>query len=217
MSNPLSPKYLQKVEKHLLGGYPIKLCNMDESQKLRLQICKQVYSLFTANPFLDMRTTIKNIAGQFFNQKRTPDEIKNDIALINHIIGFMEEGSIRNIEKIKVARSSDWLIKHGMATGNFQAVDRGVKIKMDLNNNFRDDGPDMDDMEKVLPLVITNDIGVLRPGQVNYTPEELAEVAKKVGLPEKQVVAMIQNQDGVYETAPQEEEPEPDIFNELTP
>lgn len=214
MSNPLSPKYLQKVEKHLLGGYPIKLCHMDDSQKLRLQICKQVYNLFVGNPFIDMRTTIKNIAGQFFGVNRTPDEVKNDIALINHIVGFMEEGSTRNLEKMKVIHSSDWLIRFGMTTGNPQAVERGAKMKQDMNNNFRDDGPDLDDMDKVLPLAISNDISILRPGQVNYTPEELSEVAKRVGVPEKQVIAMIQSQDGVYETAPIEEEPEPDIYNE---
>lgn len=207
----VSENYLQKVEKHFVNGIPIQHMSLSERGKLRLRRCKEAYNLFVGNPMIDLRQTLRNIARRD-GVDLTPIELSNDMAVLNHITSFLTTG-VREIKRRKVEYASDWLIKQGMDTGNDRAVTSGAKIKMDLNQNFSGESEGYDKLAD-MPIVITDDVSVVKPDRKNLTDEERAKLFQKYGVNRKQMEDLVQSADGTYETAPIDDEEEDDLYDE---
>lgn len=235
MTQP-SSKYLDKVERWILGGVSIQQMVMSADQKFRSMLAYEAYQIWLQNkqikptdimrrlaareyPLLLKRAEEGNIEAQEYVKAlrvrpgvpRTISEISNDVAVFNWIVGKFNT-PIENIEKAKVVDASDWLITQGMKRGDAKAVKSGADIKMQLNNNFQD----KDNPAEQMPTTefnITGDVSVVK-NVVNYSDEEKRRIARKFGLTDKQVTEMIQNSDGTW-VMPDEEEKdksEKDVF-----
>lgn len=209
MSTRPSDKYLQKVELCLLKGIPVESCNMTLEGKIRYKICKEVYNLFIDNPMIDMRETIRNIAKRY-KIDRSPAELSNDMYVIDYITSFMEMGN-RNIEKQKVLHSTDWLIRNGMASGNDKSVEKGIKWKCAINNNFNEKDQDYDKVAE-MPILVTNDVSVINKEVI--PEEDVKALFNDYGITYKEFQNLLSKSTKTYDSAPEEPEPDFDIFVE---
>lgn len=209
MSTRPSDKYLQKVELCLLKGIPVESCNMTLDGKIRYKICKEVYNLFVDNPMINLRDTIRNIAKRY-KLDRSPAELSNDIYVIDYITSFMETGN-RNIEKQKALYGSDWLMRNGMATGNDKSVDKGIKWKCAIHNNFSEQEQDYDKIAE-MPIIVTNDVSILNKEPI--PEEEVKALYDNYGVTYSEFKNLLSKAEGAYDSAPEDPEPDFDIFVE---
>lgn len=220
MSKP-SSKYLEKVDKWLLGGLPIRNMAMSIDQKFRARIAYEAYQVWLNSKQINATNVIRNIAAREYELlllkasegsaeaaqvvealnitegvPRTPTEIANDVAVLNHIIDRFSVDT-EAIERAKVGDASDWLIREGMKSGDPRSVASGANIKMTLYNNFNA----KEDAASQMPTTdinITGDVGVIKPGRTNLTPEELQKLRKKYNLTADEVEDFEQDEDGSY-------------------
>lgn len=230
-------RYLTVLEKHLLNSIPLRHCDMTAREKVRTMIITEAYHLWLANKQIDLRKTLTLIAerlydsllqlsatdgeayklanavGIFRQQGRGHSAIAQDMAALNHIIGFLDTPAV-HIERAKVADSSDWLIREGMKRGDARSVKAGAAIKMQLHKNFDEDALSVDNLAST-NINITGDVSVVKADQINYSDDEKRMLAKKYGLSTLEVEELVQRADGVYATAePQPDAPHPSIYDE---
>jgi len=234
MSVP-SEKYLKKIESWILGGLPIQRMSMSTEQKYRARVAYEGYQMWLQDRQIRPADLMRRIsqrdyavllqrakegdeeAQQYVTdlqiQEGVPrgmSQISNDVYVLNWIISRFNVDTSA-IEKAKVQDASDWLIREGMKMGDARAVKSGADIKMALNRNF----DEKQNLEEQLPdhnINITGDVSVVKSDRVNYTDEEKRRMAKKFGLSMAEVEEYIQNEDGIYESAKEEEEIMPDVF-----
>lgn len=220
MSKP-STKYLEKVDMWLLGGLPIRNMAMSTEQKFRARVAYEAYQVWLNSKQINATNVIRNIAAREYelllakaqegsveaerivadlNIKdgipRTPTEIANDVAVLNHIIECFSVDT-ESIERHKVLDASDWLIREGMKSGNDRSVTSGANIKMTLFDNFNA----KEDASTQMPstdINITGDVSVIKPGRKNLSEEELRKLRRKYNLTEKEVQDLESDEDGVY-------------------
>jgi hypothetical protein len=77
-----------------------------------------------------------------------------------------------------------------------------------INNDFKDEQNPADALKPGVERNITGDISIIKPDRKNYTDEELRAFAKKIGAKFEDVQEMIENEDGVYVPADNDEEDE---------
>lgn len=219
----VSEKYLQKVEKHIMGGIPIERMNMTAEQKLRTIITFEAYQMWISNKIVDPVELCRRISERTYSQmlfraaydpemaefcrkagitagrKRSPVEISNDVRTLDFIIGRFHE-PVANIERAKVVQSSDWLIRYGMTYGNDRSVSSGAKLKMALYRDFDEKEQNFDRIAET-DVNITGDVSVIKAGQVNLTEEELEAVRKRYKINKKEAEDLFLNENGEYETA----------------
>ena len=238
MSKP-SEKYFDKVERWLLGGLKIEKIIMSPDQRFRALLAYQAYQLWIQDKQIRPADIMRRLAAREYpmllrkaeegDQRaqeyvdamkirpgvpRTPTEISNDVALLNHIIAKFDVPT-EAIERAKVQDASDWLIREGMKMGDARSVKSGADLKMQLNNNFQEKENAAEQMPDS-DINITGDVSTIKRDRVNYTDEEKKKYARKYGLTDKQVIDMIENSDGSW-SMPDEEpekEPEKDVFDE---
>lgn len=235
MSLP-SPNFLGKVSKWILQGLPIEGQGMTTPQKYRARVCYEGYQVWLQDKQINPSNLMRRISQREYaillqdaergderamryvealkitpGVERSYDEIANDVATLNHIIKTFTVDTT-DIEKAKVVDASDWLIREGMKMGDARAVKSGADIKMQLNHDFdeRQDGASR--MPNLNPN-ITGDVGVVKSGQVNYTDEYKAKMARKYGLTIGEVTEMMQGEDGIYYEK-EDLEDAPDVFEE---
>ena len=232
----VSDKYLSVVDKFIFNGLSIKHVAMTEEQKLRTMIVYEAYQMWMTDKQIDPMDTCRRIASRIYGDMlmraendahyaalcdklnirvgvpRDYDRLANDVYTFDHIVGRFHEPA-RNIEKAKVMDASDWLIREGMKSGNERSVKAGADIKMRIFKDFDEEKQGYDNIANT-DINITGDVSVVKPDRQNYTDEEKREFAKRFGLPMREVEELVRNSDGVYETAPIEEEKEFDIFME---
>lgn len=230
----VSDNYLELVDKFIFKGIPLKHIAMTEPQKLRTMIVYEAYQVWLNNKQIKPMDVCRRISRRTYDDmlekaKHNPEyaercqrlkiypgkdrpynEIANDIATFDHIVGLLNTGTI-NIEKAKVVDASDWLIAEGMKNGNERSVTSGAKLKMDLYKGFDERQQGFENLADT-DITITSDVSVVKPGRENYTDEEKEQFKKKWGLTSNEVEELIQNDRGEYETAPVDEEREHDIF-----
>lgn len=230
--------YLALLDKWLYGGYPIKSSRMTEEQKLRTEIVYEVYQVWLQNKQIDPMDVTRQVADrkyrQMVEQSRVDPEIAerckqlgisyvndstgeivrrgqtalyNDVVALNHIIGTFT-APVTNIEKAKVVNASDWLIQHGMSSGDGRDVYKGADLKMRLNKEFDERESGYDDMANT-DINISDDVSIVKPDRQNYTEEEKRKIAKRFGVSEKSVIELMEKADGSF--GPEEET---DIFDE---
>ena len=238
MSKP-SEKYFDKVERWLLGGLKIEKIIMSPDQRFRAMLAYEAYQLWIQDKQIRPADIMRRLAAREYPMllrkaeegdlraqeyvdamkirpgvPRTPTEISNDVALLNHIIAKFDVPT-EAIERAKVQDASDWLIREGMKMGDARSVKSGADLKMQLNNNFQEKENAAEQMPDS-DINITGDVSTIKRDRVNYTDEEKKKYARKYGLTDKQVIDMIENSDGSW-SMPDEEpekEPEKDVFDE---
>ena len=238
MSKP-SEKYFDKVERWLLGGLKIEKIIMSPDQRFRALLAYEAYQLWIQDKQIRPADIMRRLAAREYpmllrkaeegDQRaqeyvdamkirpgvpRTPTEISNDVALLNHIIAKFDVPT-EAIERAKVQDASDWLIREGMKMGDARSVKSGADLKMQLNNNFQEKENAAEQMPDS-DINITGDVSTIKRDRVNYTDEEKKKYARKYGLTDKQVIDMIENSDGSW-SMPDEEpekESEKDVFDE---
>ena len=232
----VSDAFLEKVDKFIFMGGSIRHMAMTEEQKIRTMIAYEAYQVWLTNKFIRPTDLCRRIAARIYadmlekaetdaryaeicrkmkiypGSVRDYNRIANDVQVLEHIIGRFSV-KCKNIEQAKVQEASDWLIEEGMKSGNDRAVKNGADLKMKLHKDFDEQAQGFDNIADT-DINITGDVSVVKPDRVNYSEEEKKKLAKRFGLPDKEVEELFRNSDGVYETAPEDEEEEPDIFLE---
>ena len=232
----VSDKYLSLVDKFIFGGLSIRHVAMNDEQKLRTMIVYEAYQVWMTNKQIRPTDLCRRIASRIYGDMllradtdatyaalcdkldirpgvpRRYDKLANDVETFDYLVGRFNAPTA-NIEKAKVIDASDWLIEEGMKNGNDRAVKNGVDIKMKLHRDFDEREQGYDNIANT-DINITGDVSVVKPDRQNYTEEQKRAFAKRFGLPEREVEELIRNADGVYETAPMEQEKEFDIFDE---
>lgn len=230
----VSEKYLTTVDKFIFNGLSIKHMAMTEEQKLRTMIAYEAYQIWMTNKQIRPMDLCRRISARIYGDMllraetdpyyadlckklnirpgvpRDYHRLSNDVQTLDHIIGRFSNPTV-NIEKAKVIDASDWLIEEGMKSGNDRAVKNGADLKMKLHKDFDEQQQGFENIADT-DINITGDVSVVKPDRTNYTDEQKREFAKRFGLPEKEVEELIRNSEGIYETAPVEEEREPDFF-----
>jgi hypothetical protein len=136
-------------------------------------------------------------------RQRSTTELYNDVKALNHIITTFTAPTTA-IERAKVVDASDWLIQHGMKTGDGRDVDKGAQLKMRLHKDFDEKEAGYEDMAKT-DVGITSDVSVVKPGRQNYTEEEKKKFSKQYHISEREVVDLVENDEGEWV---------PDVFEE---
>lgn len=232
----VSEKYLSLVDKFIFMGTPLKHIAMNEEQKLRTMIAYEAYQVWMTNKQIRPMDLCRRISSRIYGdmlaraehdphykqlceqlkivpgKQRDYSRLANDVQTLDHIIGLFNAPTA-NIEKAKVIDASDWLIEEGMKSGNDRAVKNGADLKMKLHKDFDEQQQGFDNLANT-DVNITADVSVVKPNRTNYTDEQKRALAKKFGLPEREVEELIRNSDGVYETAPIEAPEEYDIYIE---
>ena len=176
MSSDLSNTMLDKLRKHFETGVPIERMTFTPDQKKRIQMCIEGYNRLATDPFMDIRTYMKNR----FN--RTYSELKNDIKLIDYIASFFEGGQ-KNISKLQVRNASRKLMKNGSETGNMKALHDGASLLIKLDRLDQPDAPEemSEDMAK-MPIMVTTDVSRKFSNKRGRSEEEMKRIRKKWGV-----------------------------------
>lgn len=209
MATPVSSKYLEKVEIHFRDNIPLQHLNMTEEGKKRLLICKEIYMRFVDNPAINTR---QHIHSKY--PDRSISEISNDIQVLNHILGFMNQ-SVRNIEKFKVNYMSDKMMRIGDSQGDCDALAKAATIKIKIHQLDQSDS-EADEYENVaaMPIAITSDVSVVKPDQANISDERKKELFEKYGAKPAEIIELLETSQGEYEFAHKDEKSEPDMYVE---
>jgi hypothetical protein len=102
----------------------------------------------------------------------------------------------------------EWLIGFAKKTGNVTAMREAQRNLEKINNDFKDEQNPADALKPGVERNITGDISIIKPDRKNYTDEELRSFAKKIGAKFEDVQEMIENEDGVYVPADNDDEEE---------
>lgn len=226
--------YLELVDKFIFMGGSIRHMAMTEEQKLRTMIVYEVYQIWISNKQIKPMDVCRRVSSRIYadmlaraehdatyaelcqklnirpGMNREYSKLANDVATLDHLVGRFNAPTL-NFEKHKVIDASDWLITEGMKSGNDRSVINGAKLKMDLFKGFDERQQGFDNIAET-DINITGDVSVVKPDKENYSDEFKKQLAIKNGLTVHEVEDLLMNDKGEYETAPQEEEREPDIF-----
>jgi hypothetical protein len=220
--------YLSLLEKWLHLGYPLKASRMTAEQKLRTQIVYEAYQVWLQNKQIRPLDLCRRVASRTYEQlllkakldegiadfiksagvqqgmARSAKQLANDVEALNYIIGHFTAPT-QHIEKAKVVDASDWLIEHGMQVGDGRDVAKGADLKMRLNKDFDEKEMGYEDLANT-DVNITEDVSVVKPGRKNYTDEQKKGFAKRFGISEREVITMVETENGVYEAQQQDDE-----------
>ena len=223
--------YLNVLDKWLYNGYTtLNGMAMTAKQKLRTQIVYEAYQVWLQHKQINPMDLCRKVAfttyaqmlqkaehdpqtkmfleqcGVRHGKPRSTTELYNDVEALNHIIAVFTAPTTA-IERAKVVDASDWLIQHGMKTGDGRDVDKGAQLKMRLHKDFDEKEAGYEDMAKT-DVGITSDVSVVKPGRHNYTDEEKKKFIKQYHISEREVVDLVENDEG--EWVPEER----DVFEE---
>ena len=215
-------KYLDVLDKWLYNGYTtLNGISMSPLQKLRTQIVYEAYQVWLQNKQINPLDLCRKIAARTYTQlweqserdvnvkmflercgvtrgkERTPMELYKDVQTLNHIISTFTAPTT-DIERAKVVDASDWLIKHGKQTGDGRDVAKGADIKMRLHKDFDAQEAGYEDIANT-DINITGDVSVVKPGRQNYTDEQKKALSKRFNISEREVIDLVQGEDGSWE------------------
>ena len=224
MSLP-SKEYLSRVEKWLLGGFPLERMNMTAKQKFRARLCYEAYKIWEQDKQIRPADLMRRLALRDYSEllsqaalgnsdaqvyvealkirpdtPRTVSEITNDVSVFNWLVGRFTS-SESHINRAKYQDAADWLIRTGKQMGGkegISAVDKGAEKLRALENNFQEKENAAENMAG-LDVLITNDVSVIKSDRTNYTDAEKKKLAEKYHLTPTEVREMVQDENGVFE------------------
>ena len=225
----LSPNYCNKVERWILGGVPLEKMAMRPEQRYRAALVTDAYRHWIQNPTINPRTVIQNFARRdyaFILRKaqegdpesmelvevmhitptsvRSENEVANDVALLNFLTGRLST-SKKNIHRAMYEANIEWMQNFGRKTGTWQAVKQANQDLAKINNDFKEDQNPADALRPGVERNITNDISIIKPDRENYSEQEIRAFAKKIGASVDDITEMIENEDGVFVSADEED------------
>lgn len=235
MGSGITTNVLEKVDKWLFQGLPLEHMNFTPEQKYRCRVVYEAYQLWLQNKQIKPTDVLRRISQREYaillqkaqdgnkdaedlcrrmkitpERRRSVSEISFDVQMLNHIIATFNTDTSA-IDKAKVLDSADFLMSEGKKTMDFGAVYKGADVMMRLYDDFKEKDNVADRMANT-DLSITEDVSIIKSNRVNITDEEKHKLAKRFGLDVKDVVDMMENDDGVY-IDPEDEEPERDVFD----
>lgn len=234
MGRPVSDKYLDRLGKFILGGYPIQDAAMTPPQKLRTMIVYEAYQVFVMNKQIRPVILCRNIARRIYDtylekakndadalefcracgisigKKRDFCSLTCDVQALNYIVGLLDN-PLPAIERAKTVDASDWLITEGKKMGNANSVAKGAELKMRLHKDFDEKEQDFDKTAQS-DINISGDVSIIKSDRQNYSLEEKKKLAKRFGGSIQEIEDLIESSNGEYETAPVELMEEDDIF-----
>jgi hypothetical protein len=138
---------------------------------------------------------------------RRETEIANDIYVVNQLVGRLSVAK-NHIQRAMYEDNIEWLIGFARKTGNVTAMREAQRNLEKINNDFKDETNPADALKPGAERNITGDISIIKPDRQNYSEEELRAFAKKIGAKFEDVQEMIENEDGVFVAADNDEEEE---------
>ena len=195
MSQP-SANYIDKVVRWTYGQVDLARLNM-----LVQNIAARDYAMLMQNAALgspEAQEMVKALgitrnAETGVVSARRETEISNDIYVVNQLVGRLSV-SKNHIQRAMYEDNIEWLIGFAKKTGNVTAMREAQRNLEKINNDFKDE---------------QNPADALKPGvERNITDEELRAFAKKIGAKFEDVQEMIENEDGVYVPADNDDEEE---------
>ena len=237
MSQP-SQGYIEKVVKWTYGQVDLAKINMPLPGKFRARLCLECYSLWLQNKSANIRRMVQNIAARDYAMlmqnaalgspeaqemvkalgitrnaetgiisARRETEISNDIYVVNQLVGRLSVAK-NHIQRAMYEDNIEWLIGFAKKTGNVTAMREAQRNLEKINNDFKDEQNPADALKPGVERNITGDISIIKPDRKNYTEEELRAFAKKIGAKFEDVQEMIENEDGVFVSANDNDEEE---------
>lgn len=199
MPTEIRQPFYDKLRKHFETGVPWQDMSFSEEQKRRIEVCLDAYKRFSTDPFIDLPQYLRN------RWKRTFNEIKNDMRVVEFIAAFYEEGQ-RNITKMQVRHASRMLMKNGADTGNMKALAEGASLAFKLERLDQPDTPeDIDANMARMPIIVTTDVGKKFKGKQGHDSEEMKKIRKKYGVKQDYWQEMVEVRTGEYIPAGSEE------------
>lgn len=235
MSLP-SRTYLDRVRRWIVGGVDLDVMNMRTDQKFRAQLCHEAYMFWIKDRTVRPQTLLSNIAARHYaillkeaahgNDEaqmyvdalhivegcpRTASEIANDTYVLNWLVGELST-SKEHIHKAMYEDNAYWLMKFGRNTGEWRAVAKANDHLALINGDFKEDENAAEQMPNT-DINITGDVSVVKTDRVNLSDEEKERLRKKYGLTAKELAQELEEVNGVWQAADEDEE-KPDVFDE---
>lgn len=204
MSQP-SQNYCQKVERWIMCGVPLERLISRPDQQLRALLVTEVYEHWIASPSIEPRKMLQNFAARKYafllqlakegdqeakkivealgitaTSVRSPNEISNDVYLLNYLVGKLST-SKRHIHKLMFESNIVWMQNFGRKTGTWQAVKQANQDLAKINNDFKDE----EDPQEQMPntnINITGDVSIIKTDRKSLSDEEREALRKKYGL-----------------------------------
>jgi parvulin-like peptidyl-prolyl isomerase len=236
MSQP-SPGYIEKVVNWTYGKIDLARINMPLPGQFRARLALECYMLWQQNKTANVRRMVQNIAARDYQtlmtnaglgneeaqamvkalgisksedgtiSARKETEISNDIYVVNQLVGRLAT-SKNHIQRAMYEDNIEWLIQFGRKTGNVTAMREAQRNLEKLNNDFKDEQNPADALKPGAERNITNDISIIKPDRQNYTDDEMKQFAKQIGAKLEDVQEFIENEEGVYVPADENDEEE---------
>ena len=239
----LSQKTLDKVQLYANKHLPLQLMSFSSDMKLRIMIAEQLFQAYSSGrvPMTRMpRKVIPVIAERVYcnilsnaptdpflaklrdecqivpGKKRTYFEMTNDIAVyeaFRHIWGI----DTSNHAKAVVEEGAYQLIEMGVANQNERALTSGIDRLSKLHNNFQTKAEDYSNTASTEVDIIA-DARLVRADAENLSRQAIEDLKKKYGAYIDKaggIETLIENEDGVYETAPDNDDDEKDYFETI--
>jgi len=237
MSQP-SENYIGKVISWTYGKVDLARINMPLPGQFRARLALECYLLWQQNKTANVRRMVQNIAARDYqtlmtnaelgNTKaqamvqalgirrddkgtvsaRKETEIANDIYVVNQLVGRLAV-SKNHIQRAMYEDNIEWLIQFGRKTGNVTAMREAQRNLEKINNDFKDEQNPADALKPGVERNIVGDVSIIKPDRQNYTEEEIKQFAKKIGAKLEDVQEFIENEDGVYVPADDNDEESP--------
>lgn len=236
----LSQKTLDKVQLYANQHLPVMRMSFSYDMKLRIMIAERLFQTYASGrvPMTRMpRKVIPQIAAQVYNgiltaaatdpdmaklrdecniepgKPRTYFEMTNDIAVyeaFRHIWGI----DTSNHAKAVCEDAAYQLIEMGQANGNERALASGIDRLSKLHNDFQEKADDFSNTAQTEVDIIA-DAKLVRADAESLSRSAIEELKKKYGAyidKKGGIEELIQNEEGVYETIPEDPADNKDFF-----
>lgn len=239
----LSQKTLDKVQLYANQHLPLMRMSFSSDMKLRIMIAERLFQTYASGrvPMTRMpRKVIPQIAAQVYNsiltnaatdpdmaklrdecgivegKSRTYFEMTNDIAVyeaFRHIWGI----DTSNHAKAVCEEGAYQLIEMGQANNNERALASGIDRLSKLHNDFQEKAEDFSNTADTEVDIIA-DARLVRADAENLSRQAIEELKRKYGAyidKKGGIETLIQNDEGVYESAPEEDDSPADYFEAI--
>lgn len=204
MSQP-SLKYCNKVERWIMCGVPLEKLITRPDQQLRALLVTEVYEHWIASPTIEPRKMLQNFAARKYafllrraaegdkdaqqivdalgitpSSVRSPNEISNDVYLLNFLVGKLSTPK-KHIHRLMFESNIEWMQNFGRKTGTWQAVKQANQDLAKINNDFKDE----EDPQEQMPntnINITGDVSIIKTDRQSLSDQEREALRKKYGL-----------------------------------
>ena len=175
MPTKLADNYFAVLAKHFEKGITIERLALSKSQKLRTLQVLEVFNAMCARPWIDPQEYLRN------KYNRTPNELKNDMLILNFMAQYRNKGT-REVDEFRVRAVANQAIKHGMQTGNDDTALKGAAL---LTKIAQLDKPatEVNDGE-LLPNAqqFTTDVSAVYENKRRMSRKEMQRLRKQYGV-----------------------------------